>query len=162
MTMRAAAVCMAAMMAASPAFGQTATTFNLACTPVSNTFTGNNSDGDPLTLEDYQGVAEEVLEFAIDLSAGTSCNPHYCSPESFGKPEPLKAVSADTLLFDDIAPREVESNDFHIMGYRLELDRKTNRSITTYTFLDKPDGKESGRFVLVKSCKAAPYQLFKE
>jgi len=162
MTMRAAAMFMAAMMAASPAFGQTATKFNLTCTPVSSTFTGVNSDGDPLTLEDYQGVAEEVLEFAIDLDAATSCNPHYCTPETFGKPEQLKAYSSGIILFDDIAPREVDSNDFQIMGYRLELDRHTLQTTTTYTFLDQVGGKETGRFVLVKACKAAPYQLFKE
>lgn len=160
MTMRAAAVCMAALMVASPAVGQTATKFNLTCTPVGSNFTGNDSNDYPLMLDDFGDVANEVVELAVDLDAATSCNPRYCTPATFGKPEPLKAVSSEKILFDDIAPREVELEDYQIMGYRLELDRKTLQTTTTYTFLDEVGGSENGHFTLTKACKASPYQLF--
>ena len=162
MTMRAAAMFMAVMMAASPAFGQTATKFNLTCTPVSSTFTGNDSNDYPLMLDDFGDVAGEVIDLAVDLDTGTSCNPHYCTPETFGKPEPLMAISSGKIVFDDIAPREVELEDYQIMGYRLELDRHTLQTTTIYTFLDEVGGHETGHFTLVKACKASPYKLSKE
>lgn len=158
MLLRAAAATVL-VLSCSPAIAQTGDRFNLTCKPVSHTFTGNNTFGEALTPEAYQGIVEEVVERAVDLAKKEACNPNYCTEDSFGGPSPLALVTAAEIVFDDIAPREVESADYNVMGAREALDRKTSTLSITYVFLDEEQMKQTGTFTLVKSCTVSPWKL---
>lgn len=147
------------LLAAAPAHGQTAERFNLACQPVSHAFTGTNTFGDALTPEDYQGIVEEIVEKAVDLAKKEACNPNYCTEDSFGGPSPLASVTAAEIVFDDIAPREVESADYNVMGAREAFDRKSSTLTITYVFLDEAQKKQTGTFTLLKACTVSPWKL---
>jgi hypothetical protein len=153
------ATTIALFLMAGPVRSQTSTAFNLTCTPKSSELSGSNTFGAPLTREDYQGIIDETIELAVDLGAKTSCHPRYCTPEQFGKPEPIVSVSAEEIVFDDIAAREVESNEYNVMAYRAAYQTRTQTLIILYTFFDEAKTTQKGAISLAKSCKMTPFAL---
>lgn len=145
-----------------PAMAQTATAFNLTCTPQSHRFEGANTFGAPLTVQDYQGVVEETVELAVDLTARASCNPRYCTPLQWKAADPIVSVSAKEIVFDDIAAREVESNDYNVMAYRRIYQPAVGTLVTSFVFFDTEGKTRTGGFELVKSCSKTTFALSKE
>lgn len=150
---------LAACLLAAQARAQTTDAFNLSCTPQGSTITGTNTFGYPLSLEDYQGVVDEVKLYAVDLKQGTSCHPDYCTAETFGSPQPLASVSPAEIVFSDVAAREVESNDYNVMAFRETYDRTSGVLTVSYAFYDEAETTPTGAIVLSKTCTQAPYGL---
>jgi hypothetical protein len=145
-----------------PAFAQTATAFNLTCTPQSHSIQGTNTFGAPLTLEDYQGVVEETVEVAVDLTAKTACHPRYCTPEQWRTAVPIVSTSEKEIVFDDIAARVVETNEYNVMSYRRAYQPAARILITSFGFFDEAGKVRTGSIELVKSCTKTAFALSKE
>lgn len=144
-----------------PVHAQTPTEFNLTCAPQGSAVTGNDTFGDPLKPEDYQGIIDETKELAVDLKSKTFCHPRYCTPTQFGKPEPIFNISSSEIIFERIAAREVESNDYNIIAYQTSYADSSQTLSINYTFFGKDRTTPTGTIKLLKTCEKTAFVLIR-